>query len=120
MGTVHDSILTEVRNDVLLQITQFIKTDHGGHDHCETKVGTEVTVPIIADIEVGTHWTEPTHTLVNDQSGGPEMTGDRIDRAKLDMSCVSSCTPALYTCRSTTTSPYRIAHTAAQRPHRQQ
>ena len=30
-------------------------------------VGTEVTVPIIADIEVGTHWTEPTHTLVNDQ-----------------------------------------------------
>ena len=47
VGTVHGSILTEVRNDVLLQITQFIKTTMEDMSIVKRKFGTEVDVPII-------------------------------------------------------------------------
>jgi DNA polymerase I-like protein with 3'-5' exonuclease and polymerase domains len=67
VGTVHDSILAEIRNDVLLLWAKTIREVMEDMTHVKRKFGTEVTVPIVADIEVGSHWSEPTHTLVNDK-----------------------------------------------------
>ena len=58
VGTVHDSILCEVRDDLVAQWTGRIKSTMEDMTIVKRKFGTEVTVPIVADIEVGTHWGE--------------------------------------------------------------
>lgn len=67
VGTVHDSILCEIRDDVLLGYVRMIRDTMEDMSIVRRKFGTEVTVPIVADVEVGTHWSEPTHTLVKDK-----------------------------------------------------
>lgn len=58
VGTVHDSILCEVRNDKVKHWTPLIKSTMEDMSIVKRKFGTEVTVPIVADIEVGSHWGE--------------------------------------------------------------
>ena len=58
VGTVHDSILCEVRNDLVPQWKAKIKSTMEDMSIVKRKFGTEVTVPIVADIEVGSHWGE--------------------------------------------------------------
>lgn len=58
VGTVHDSILCEVRDDLVPQWTARIKSTMEDMTIVKRKFGTEVTVPIVADIEVGSHWGE--------------------------------------------------------------
>lgn len=67
VGTVHDSILCEIRDDVLLPWTMMVRDTMEDMSLVRKQFGTEVTVPIVADIEVGSHWSEPTHTLVKDR-----------------------------------------------------
>ena len=56
VGTVHDSILSEIRDDVVPLWKKTIKEVMEDMTHVKRKFGTEVTVPIVADIEVGSHW----------------------------------------------------------------
>jgi len=58
VGTVHDSILFEVRDQYLDRWAPVIKNVMEDTAHIERTFGMEVTVPIVADIEVGTHWGE--------------------------------------------------------------
>jgi DNA polymerase-1 len=58
VGTVHDSILFEVREDAVAEYAPFIKEVMEDMSIVRKKFGTEVTVPIVADIEVGDHWGE--------------------------------------------------------------
>jgi uracil-DNA glycosylase family 4 len=58
VGTVHDSILFEVRDDCVERWAPVIKETMEDMSVVRRKFGAEITVPIIADIEVGTHWGE--------------------------------------------------------------
>lgn len=58
LGTVHDSILFEVRNDLVDPVAGYIKRVMEDMDYIEEMYGFHATVPIIADIEIGTHWGE--------------------------------------------------------------
>lgn len=58
VGTVHDSILFEVRDDKVNEHLPLIKEVMEDMSVVRKKFGAEVTVPIRADIEVGTHWGE--------------------------------------------------------------
>lgn len=60
VGTVHDSILFEIRKDALDKTLPFIKETMEDMSLVKSKFGTEVGVPINVDIEVGTHWGEGT------------------------------------------------------------
>jgi DNA polymerase-1 len=60
VGTVHDSILFEVREDVAEDYAGVIKETMEDMSLVRRKFGTEVTVPIVADIEIGQHWGEGT------------------------------------------------------------
>lgn len=61
LGTVHDSILFEVKQGLEDKVCAHIKKTMEDMDYIEELYGFRATVPIIADIEVGTHWgeTEP-------------------------------------------------------------
>lgn len=56
VGTVHDSILCEIRDDMLDYWKPTIKNTMEDMSIVKRMFGTEVTVPIVADIEVGKHW----------------------------------------------------------------
>lgn len=58
VGTVHDSILFEVRDDKVDEYAGQIKATMEDMSIVKKKFGTEVGVPIVADIETGTHWGE--------------------------------------------------------------
>jgi DNA polymerase-1 len=58
VGTVHDSILFQVRDEFVDKYAKAIKAVMEDMDHVRSKYGADVTVPIVADIEVGTHWGE--------------------------------------------------------------
>lgn len=58
VGTVHDSILFEVKDEHVAEYARLIKDTMEDMEHLFRLFGTEVTVPIIADIEVGQHWGE--------------------------------------------------------------
>jgi uracil-DNA glycosylase family 4 len=60
VGTVHDSILFEVRDDKVDEWVPFIKETMEDMKRVERLFGTEVGVPIVADMEVGQHWGEGT------------------------------------------------------------
>lgn len=59
VGTVHDSILFEVREDVVDKWVPKIK-ETMEHLPLQEKFGVSLTVPIKVDITVGTHWGEGT------------------------------------------------------------
>lgn len=58
VGTVHDSILVEVRDDMLNTWPQVIKEVMEDMSIVRKKFGTDVTVPIVADIEISKHWSD--------------------------------------------------------------
>lgn len=58
VGTVHDSILVEVRDDMLGTWTPVIKEVMEDMSLVRRQFGTDVTVPIVADIEVSKHWSD--------------------------------------------------------------
>ena len=57
VGTVHDSILFEIREDVVDKWVPVIR-ETMEHLPLKKKFGVELTVPIRVDITVGTHWGE--------------------------------------------------------------
>lgn len=57
VGTVHDSILFEVREDVVDKWVPIIRQTME-HPPLKKKFGVDLTVPLKADITVGTHWSE--------------------------------------------------------------
>lgn len=57
VGTVHDSILFEVRDDEVDHHVQLIKKTMENLP-LKKKFGVQLTVPIVADITVGQHWGE--------------------------------------------------------------
>jgi len=59
VGTVHDSILFEIREDVVDKWVPVIRQTME-HLPLKKKFGVELTVPIKVDITVGTHWGEGT------------------------------------------------------------
>lgn len=67
VGTVHDSGLFEIRDDVLLRWALRIREVMEDMSNVRRKFGTEVTVPIVADVEVGKNWSKPTHELKGDK-----------------------------------------------------
>ena len=56
VGTVHDALLFEVREDVLEEILPLIKEVMEDMDYVKRKFGAIVTVPIEAEIKVSQHW----------------------------------------------------------------
>lgn len=58
VGTVHDSILFEVKDGHVGEWAPVIKSVMEDMRNVRRMFGTDVTVPIVADIEVGTHWGE--------------------------------------------------------------
>lgn len=58
VGTVHDSILFEVREDKVSKFAPIIRSFMEDTFVLEQTFGCEITVPIIADVEVGLHWGE--------------------------------------------------------------
>jgi len=58
VGTVHDSILFEVKQGYEDEYAEIIKNQMEDMSLVKKKFATEVTVPIVADIEIGTHWGE--------------------------------------------------------------
>lgn len=57
VGTVHDSILVEVREDLVDKWVPIIKHTMENLPLLEW-FGAELSVPIVADVTVGTHWGE--------------------------------------------------------------
>ncbi len=57
VGTVHDSILFEIREDVVDKWVPIIRETMENLP-LKTKFGVALTVPIKVDITVGTHWGE--------------------------------------------------------------
>lgn len=60
IGTVHDSILFEVKDEYLKDYLPSIKETMEDMSLVKKKFGTEVGVPVVVDIETGTHWGEGT------------------------------------------------------------
>lgn len=67
LGTVHDAINFEVREDALARVLPVIR-DTMGNLPLEKKFGIRVDVPILAELKVGRHW-----------GGAHELTDDEID-----------------------------------------
>jgi len=60
VGTVHDSILFQVQEDRATDYAYLIKSVMEDMERIHRTFGYEVTIPIIADIEIGQHWGEGT------------------------------------------------------------
>jgi uracil-DNA glycosylase family 4 len=58
VGTVHDSILFEVREDCVEEYCTLIKNTMEDVASIERAFQCEITVPIVADVEYGDHWAE--------------------------------------------------------------
>jgi DNA polymerase-1 len=58
VGTVHDSILFEVRNDAVERVVPHIHETMTDLSALKKKFGLELTVPIEVEIKVGQHWGE--------------------------------------------------------------
>lgn len=58
VGTVHDSILFEVREDKVDYWAPVIKDTMEDMTIVKRKFGTDITIPIVAELEVGDHWGE--------------------------------------------------------------
>lgn len=60
LGTVHDSILFAIREEMVDRWVPVIKSTMEDMDTVKRIFGCDITVPIVADIEVGSHWGEGT------------------------------------------------------------
>lgn len=58
VGTVHDSILFEVREEYVDEMVPIIRSTMEDMKPVSKKFGTKVTVPIVVEIKVGQHWGE--------------------------------------------------------------
>lgn len=56
VGTIHDSILTEVREDKVDEWAPVIKEVMEDVQRVKKLFGADITVPIVVDLEIGTHW----------------------------------------------------------------
>jgi DNA polymerase I len=56
VGTVHDSLLFEVREDALMETAKQIHQTMTDLREVKRKFGTEIGVPIEVEMKVGTHW----------------------------------------------------------------
>ncbi len=63
IGTVHDSILFEVREEHIDKWGPVIRDTMQDVSRVERQFGCEITVPITVDVEYGRHWGEATHEL---------------------------------------------------------
>lgn len=58
VGTVHDSILFEIKEEHVHKWCPLVKLVMEDMDRVRGTFGCDVTVPIVADIELGSHWAE--------------------------------------------------------------
>lgn len=58
VGTIHDSLLFEIRDDVVDEWVPVIQEQMQDLDRPRRMFGADFTVPMPVDIEVGTHWGE--------------------------------------------------------------
>jgi DNA polymerase I-like protein with 3'-5' exonuclease and polymerase domains len=58
VGTVHDSILFEVRNGYEDELVPYIHETMVDTSAARKKFGVELTVPIEVEVKVGQHWGE--------------------------------------------------------------
>lgn len=58
VGTVHDSLLFEVREEVVDEIVPYIHETMEDLVPLRQKFGLELTVPLVVDVKVGQHWGE--------------------------------------------------------------
>lgn len=58
VGTVHDSLLFEVRDRYVDEIVPVIKREMEDLTDLKKKFGTRITVPIVVDVKAGQHWGE--------------------------------------------------------------
>jgi len=58
VGSVHDSLLLEVREDMVEEVVPIVRATMQDLNYIKRKFGTRITVPIVVDVEVGTHWSE--------------------------------------------------------------
>jgi len=58
VGTVHDSLLFEVNEDYVDKYAPVVKEVMEDLDRVKHTFGADITVPIIVDIEYGSHWGE--------------------------------------------------------------
>jgi uracil-DNA glycosylase family 4 len=56
VGTVHDAILFEVREDVVAPVAKLIKTVMEDMNVVKKRFGADVTVPIEVEIKIGQYW----------------------------------------------------------------
>lgn len=56
IGTIHDALLFEIRDDVVDEWAPVIKEEMEDVSRVRRLFGADITVPVEVDIEVGTHW----------------------------------------------------------------
>jgi DNA polymerase-1 len=64
VGTVHDSILFELRDEYVEEGAALIREVMEDLSVVKKKFGTDVTVPIEVEIKAGTHWSDPKNTVI--------------------------------------------------------
>lgn len=64
--SVHDELGFQCRDDKLDKWGPVIKETMEDMAEIKKKFGCDITVPIIAEVEYGQHWGEPTHELIDD------------------------------------------------------
>jgi DNA polymerase I-like protein with 3'-5' exonuclease and polymerase domains len=63
--TVHDELGFQCREDCVDKYGPMIKETMEDMEQIRRKFGTEITVPIIAEVEYGQHWGEPEFELTD-------------------------------------------------------
>lgn len=58
IGTVHDQILAEAKNGYVKEASEIIKSTMEDMGNVKRMFGVDMTVPIVADLEVSQHWAE--------------------------------------------------------------
>lgn len=56
VGTVHDALLFEIRESAVEKYAGMIRTVMEGMSVVEKVFGARMTIPIVVEIKVGTHW----------------------------------------------------------------
>lgn len=59
IATIHDEILFQVREDWVDNACRLIKSTMEDMSRVKRKYGADITVPIVAELEVGQHWADP-------------------------------------------------------------
>ena len=58
VGTIHDAILSEIRNDCVDKYARLVKATMEDMSYVKRLYGATIDVPILADVSVGQHWGE--------------------------------------------------------------